>query len=232
MDGARSASARLPADRPRRDEPSDLAELTLAEFEALFDQRQLPRFHARQVFRWVWKHGVTDFAAMTTLGLALREQLAGDFRVSTPAIVRQDVSEDGTRKFVLALQDGRQIESVFIPDTPAQTFCISTQVGCAMGCAFSALESSLDSNHSRQPIADGRRRSVVVDARRIGVLWIPNRNAERKVLGSSLRTASVDGFIRCPQAKRSSRGIEAPFGNWNTRRRASITAIARALEGL
>jgi 23S rRNA (adenine2503-C2)-methyltransferase len=136
MDGARSASARLPADRPRRDEPSDLAELTLAELEALFDQRQLPRFHARQVFRWIWKHGVTDFAAMTNLGLALREQLAGDFRVSTPAIVRQDVSEDGTRKFVLALQDGRQIESVFIPDTPAQTFCISTQVGCAMGCAF------------------------------------------------------------------------------------------------
>ena len=45
-------------------------------------------------------------------------------------------SEDGTRKFVLRLGDGRQIESVFIPDTPAQTFCVSTQVGCAMGCAF------------------------------------------------------------------------------------------------
>ena len=57
-------------------------------------------------------------------------------RSRTPRIARRDVSEDGTQKFVLALDDGKQIESVFIPDTPAQTFCISTQVGCAMGCAF------------------------------------------------------------------------------------------------
>lgn len=136
MQGARSASARSSTNEPRRDGPIDLAELTLSELEAVFEQRHLPRFHARQVFRWIWKRGVTDFAAMTDLGLSLRRQLAEDFRVSTPAIVRQDVSEDGTQKFVLALQDGRQIESVFIPDTPAQTFCISTQVGCAMGCAF------------------------------------------------------------------------------------------------
>jgi len=136
MQGASSASARPSSDWPRRDAPIDLAELTLTELEALFDQRHLPRFHARQIFRWIWKRGVTDFSAMTDLGLALREQLAEDFRISTPAIVRRDVSEDGTQKFVLALQDARRIESVFIPDTPAQTFCISTQVGCAMGCAF------------------------------------------------------------------------------------------------
>ncbi|HUE85573.1 MAG TPA: 23S rRNA (adenine(2503)-C(2))-methyltransferase RlmN [Vicinamibacterales bacterium] len=113
-----------------------MAEFELAELEALFEHRQLPRFHARQVFRWIWKRGVTDFSAMTNLGLMLRQQLAEDFRVTTPAIVRRDVSEDGTQKFVLGLADGRQIESVFIPDTPAQTFCLSTQVGCAMGCAF------------------------------------------------------------------------------------------------
>jgi 23S rRNA (adenine2503-C2)-methyltransferase len=136
MAGASSASARVSPDEPPRNRPLDLAELTLTELESLFEQRHLPRFHARQVFRWIWKQGVTDFAAMTNLGLALRGQLAEDFRVSTPTIVRRDVSEDGTQKFVLALEDGRQIESVFIPDTPAQTFCISTQVGCAMGCAF------------------------------------------------------------------------------------------------
>src|SRR4029450_13028193 len=62
--------------------------------------------------------------------------LSGRFAISTPDIVRRETSEDGTQKFVLRLADGRQIESVFIPDTPAQTFCISTQVGCAMGCAF------------------------------------------------------------------------------------------------
>src|SRR5690606_27562522 len=56
--------------------------------------------------------------------------------IATPAIVSRATSEDGTQKFVLTLADGRQIEAVFIPDTPAQTFCVSTQVGCAMGCAF------------------------------------------------------------------------------------------------
>ena len=52
------------------------------------------------------------------------------------SIVRHEHSEDGTQKLVLALADRRQIECVYIPDTPAQTFCVSTQVGCAMGCAF------------------------------------------------------------------------------------------------
>ena len=115
---------------------ADLGEFELPALEALFDERQIPRFHARQVFRWIWKRGVTDFHAMTDLGLGLRARLAEEFVVRTPVIVKREVSEDGTQKFVLRLQDGRQIESVFIPDTPAQTFCISTQVGCAMGCAF------------------------------------------------------------------------------------------------
>jgi 23S rRNA (adenine2503-C2)-methyltransferase len=118
------------------DRASNLAEFELAELEAAFEARQIPRFHARQAFRWVWKRGVTDFAAMTDLALPLRERLAQEFTVQTPQIVKRDVSEDGTQKFVLRLHDTRQIEAVFIPDTPAQTFCVSTQVGCAMGCAF------------------------------------------------------------------------------------------------
>jgi 23S rRNA (adenine2503-C2)-methyltransferase len=114
----------------------DLGGFELAELEALFEARGYPRFHARQVFQWIWKRGVADFAVMTDLGRPLRAQLAEEFVVRTPLVVRHDISEDGTQKFVLKLQDGKQIESVFIPDTPAQTFCVSTQVGCAMGCAF------------------------------------------------------------------------------------------------
>lgn len=116
--------------------PVDLAELELTEIEALFAAREIAPFHARQVFRWIWKRGVTDFAVMTDLSRPLRTRLADEFEIHTPAVAGHDVSEDGTRKLVLTLADRRQIESVFIPDTPAQTFCISTQVGCAMGCAF------------------------------------------------------------------------------------------------
>ena len=114
----------------------DLAGLELAELEALFAERGIAAFHARQTFRWFWKRGVADFEAMTDLGRTLRPTLAAEFTFDTPVIAKREVSEDGTQKFVLRLNDGRQIEAVFIPDTPAQTFCISTQVGCAMGCAF------------------------------------------------------------------------------------------------
>jgi 23S rRNA (adenine2503-C2)-methyltransferase len=133
MAGASSPSQRRPA---AESTPRDIAELELNELEALFVQRDIPAFHARQVFQWIWKRGVTDFEAMSDLGRPLRARLSREFVVRTPVIVKHDVSEDGTQKVVLALHDGRQIESVFIPDTPAQTFCISTQVGCAMGCAF------------------------------------------------------------------------------------------------
>ena len=119
-----------------RARPVDLGGLELAELETLLVQHGHPRFHGRQIFRWIWKRGITDFARMTDLGRALRAELADRFTITTPAMVRRDISEDGTQKFVLRLEDGRQIESVFIPDTPAQTFCVSTQVGCAMGCAF------------------------------------------------------------------------------------------------
>jgi 23S rRNA (adenine2503-C2)-methyltransferase len=66
----------------------------------------------------------------------LRATLAAEFTLTTPAIVARERSADGTEKFLLRLADDRRIESVFIPDTPAMTFCISTQVGCAMACAF------------------------------------------------------------------------------------------------
>src|SRR5204862_3837867 len=62
--------------------------------------------------------------------------LASDFQLTTPALVHRERSADGTEKFLLQFEDGRTVESVFIPDAPAQTLCLSTQVGCAMACAF------------------------------------------------------------------------------------------------
>ena len=114
----------------------DLAELSRAELETALAELGLPRFRATQIFRWMHRRGVSDFAGMTNLPAALRERLAGAFRIGTPRIVRKDVSSDGTTKLLLRLADGREIESVYIPDTPNQTFCVSTQVGCAMACGF------------------------------------------------------------------------------------------------
>jgi 23S rRNA (adenine2503-C2)-methyltransferase len=115
---------------------TDLAELTRGEMEAALAELSVPAFHGRQVFTWIHRRGVTDFAAMTDLPLTLRQRLGERFLIRQPALERVETSTDGTSKFLLALADGRRIESVYIPDTPAQTFCISTQVGCAMACAF------------------------------------------------------------------------------------------------
>ena len=114
----------------------DLAEMELAELEQALESLGHPRFHGRQLFQWVHKRGVTDFGEMTDLGRDLRSALAASFRIVTPELVRTERSSDGTTKFLLRLEDGQLIESVFIPDTPANTFCLSTQVGCAMNCGF------------------------------------------------------------------------------------------------
>jgi 23S rRNA (adenine2503-C2)-methyltransferase len=118
------------------DSRPDLAALERHELEALVAAQGAEPFHARQVYRWIHRRGVTDFAGMTDLSLELRRRLDEHTRIATPRIVGRDASGDGTIKFLLALEDGRRIESVFIPDTPAQTFCVSTQVGCAMRCGF------------------------------------------------------------------------------------------------
>jgi 23S rRNA (adenine2503-C2)-methyltransferase len=114
----------------------DLAELDRVELEQALVDLGEPSYRGRQVFHWIWARGVTDFALMTDLGQALRTKLTAACRIGSPVLEARHTSTDGTSKFLLRLQDGRHIESVFIPDTPAQTFCVSTQVGCAMNCAF------------------------------------------------------------------------------------------------
>jgi 23S rRNA (adenine2503-C2)-methyltransferase len=114
----------------------DLAALDLTELEGTLESRGHPRFHARQIFNWIHAKGVTDFDKMTDLSRGLRADLASNFRLVTPALIDKEISSDGTVKFLLELEDRRRIEAVFIPDTPSQTFCISTQVGCAMKCGF------------------------------------------------------------------------------------------------
>jgi len=114
----------------------DLAEMEVAELESLLVSQGFQPFHARQTYRWIHRRSVTDPSDMTDLPLLLRTRLRADVAITTPTVIRDETSLDGTRKLMLGLADGRMIESVFIPDTPAMTFCVSTQVGCAMGCGF------------------------------------------------------------------------------------------------
>jgi 23S rRNA (adenine2503-C2)-methyltransferase len=115
---------------------TDVAEVELLELEQALAEIGRPKFHARQIFQWIYRRGITDFWEMTDLPRELRAQLAQGFQIGTPEVTRREQSVDGTTKFLLRLADGKLIESVCIPDSPGDTFCLSTQVGCAMRCAF------------------------------------------------------------------------------------------------
>lgn len=98
-----------------------------------------PRFRAKQIFSWLHEKLVTDYGEMTNLPKALREKLAGELPICLPQVeVVQESRMDGTRKYLFSLDDGHRIESVLMRYEYGNSVCISSQVGCAMGCAFCA----------------------------------------------------------------------------------------------
>lgn len=97
-----------------------------------------PAMHAGQVFRWILQKRAADFAVMSDLPKALREQLATAYRVIGSEIVEHQQARDGTHKLVLRLGDGEHVECVLLQEANRRTACISTQVGCGMGCVFCA----------------------------------------------------------------------------------------------
>ncbi|MBW2093024.1 MAG: radical SAM protein, partial [Deltaproteobacteria bacterium] len=93
-------------------------------------------FRARQIRKWLFNAGVNDFEAMTDLSKDLRARISQRARISRTKCLKMEESEDGARKFLWQLEDGARIESVLVPERDHLTLCISTQVGCAMGCSF------------------------------------------------------------------------------------------------
>ena len=106
------------------------------EIAAAFAALDLPRFRADQVFKWIYGRGVSDFAAMTDIAKGLRSQLAGTFVVARPAVSRDLASIDGTRKWLVRLADGNEVETVHIPESDRGTLCVSSQIGCTLSCRF------------------------------------------------------------------------------------------------
>ena len=110
--------------------------LSLYELEMQIEQLQLPRFRARQLWRWVWRHGLTDFSDMTDLGKSVQLLLAQHFHADRPLVSRRQDSADGTIKWLIKLVDGQEAETVYIPESGRGTLCISSQVGCTLTCSF------------------------------------------------------------------------------------------------
>lgn len=106
--------------------------------EAWLTERGFPAYRAKQIKSWIYQRRAIDFASMSDLPKALREQLAAEFVVLTSIVKHRSVSVDGTEKLLLEVEGQGKIECVLLRDGLRRTVCISSQVGCAMGCVFCA----------------------------------------------------------------------------------------------
>lgn len=103
--------------------------------KALIEIGEKP-FRAKQLWQWLYYFGETDFDKMSNLSKGLRQKLADKFTITRPKIVDEQISSDKTHKWLLEFTDGQRVEMVYIPEEDRGAVCISTQVGCAMGCKF------------------------------------------------------------------------------------------------
>jgi 23S rRNA (adenine2503-C2)-methyltransferase len=117
-------------------ELTNLVGANLKELEAAIAGLNEPKYRARQIYSGIYQRLVRSWDQFTDLGKLLREKLKLQFTLEYPPIQQVFVSQDGTRRYLFEVSPGQRIESVFIPEERRDTFCISTQVGCAIGCLF------------------------------------------------------------------------------------------------
>jgi 23S rRNA (adenine2503-C2)-methyltransferase len=140
----------------------NLLDLDLQAMEAFFLKLGSKAFHGRNVFKWIHKYGVVDFDAMTDISKRLRGQLHEVAEITLPRLMLEQPAQDGTRKWLLELDDAQRVETVLIPDEGRNTICVSSQVGCALDCSFCSTAKQ------------GFNRNLSV-AEIIGQVWVASR---------------------------------------------------------
>lgn len=115
---------------------TNLLGLSAQEMEAFFAQLGEKRFRATQVLKWIHQLGADSFDEMTNISKVLREKLAEVAEIREPEVVMQEISSDGTRKWVIRVGGGSCVEAVLIPEGDRATLCVSSQVGCSLDCSF------------------------------------------------------------------------------------------------
>ncbi|KTT59233.1 50S rRNA methyltransferase [Pseudomonas oryzihabitans] len=141
----------------------NLLGLTQPQLESFFESIGEKRFRAGQVMKWIHHFGIDDFDAMSNLGKALKEKLKATAEIRGPEIVSEDISRDGTRKWVIRVASSSCVETVYIPQNGRGTLCVSSQAGCALDCSFcSTGKQGFNSNLTAAEV--------------IGQVWIANKS--------------------------------------------------------
>src|ERR1700730_15015277 len=151
----------------------NLLGLPRAELEAFVPGRLGAKpFRARQLMKWIYRRGGAEIAAEAELGRDFRGRLSEVARIAVPEIVTEQVSSDGTRKWMLRMDEVQGIETVYIPEPDRGTLCISSQVGCAMDCSFCSTAQQ------------GFNRNLSV-AEIVGQVWLAHRELTEAHAGGS-----------------------------------------------
>jgi 23S rRNA (adenine2503-C2)-methyltransferase len=192
-------------------------------FEAELGEK---RFRAHQLMKWIYHRHETDFAAMTDVGKALRAKLEDRCEIRPPSVVFDKPSEDGTHKWLLGMDAGNAIETVFIPDKGRGTLCVSSQVGCGLNCQFcSTATQGFNRNLSTAEI--------------IGQVWTASRHLGNKahhdrkltnvvMMGMGEPLLNFDNVVRAMSLMRDDNG----FGLANKRVTLSTAGLVPMIDRL
>jgi 23S rRNA (adenine2503-C2)-methyltransferase len=180
----------------------NLLGLPRAELETFVaDRLGAKPFRARQLMKWIYRRGAADFSAMTDLAQDFRVQLSEVARISVPEIVTEQVSSDGTRKWMLRMDEVQGIETVYIPEPDRGTLCISSQVGCAMDCTFCATAQQ------------GFNRNLSV-AEIVGQVWLAHRELKGRLSAESRPGHGDGGDARANITNIVFMGMGEPLANY------------------
>lgn len=175
-----------------------------------------PAYRAGQVMKWVWGRGVRDFELMTDISKALRSKLNQDFHVCPPSVRQASTSIDGTIKFLLELADHRVIESVLIPAGDHYTQCLSTQVGCPMGCRFC----STGAMGFERNLSSGEVAGQVLAARR----HLEDQDIDKPV-SNLVFMGMGEPLLNWPQVRKALEIIRSPDALNFSRRKVTLSTV-------
>ena len=184
---------------------TDLTDFTLSQLIDFVKSLGLPAYRGRQVFSWLYRYNITDFSQMTDLTKDLRASLTSQASFQWPEIADVECSKDGSVKYGFQLSDKSYIESVLIPEEDRNTLCVSSQVGCAMGCEF-CLTGGLGFKRNLSP---GEIVGQVVKVRN----WLYEERGEKSILnnlvfmGMGEPLANFDNLIDSLEILTDQRGL-------------------------
>jgi 23S rRNA (adenine2503-C2)-methyltransferase len=193
----------------------DLKELTLDELEQCVQTWGQPRYRARQLTKWLYK-GIQSFEEMTDVSRAFRQELPQRAVLSRLLLDKQEVSQDGTRKFRWRLTDGQFIESVLIPEADHLTLCLSSQAGCAQDCRFCLT--------ARQGFSRNLTASEIVNQ----ILEVKALLTGDKLLTNLVFMGMGEPLANFATLVRAVKIIQAPWGLNFSARRVTVSTVGLA----